>query len=54
MATALSRDARERASLREGEDSMAKRNDQMGQPEDAISMLKAEHQWVRDLSLIHI
>jgi len=28
---------------------MAKRNDQMGQPEDAISMLKAEHQWVRDL-----
>jgi hemerythrin superfamily protein len=49
MATALSLDARERASLREGEDSMAKRNDQMGQPEDAIAMLKADHQRVRDL-----
>jgi hypothetical protein len=32
MATALSLDARERASFREGEDSMAKRNDKMGQP----------------------
>jgi len=28
---------------------MAKRNDQMGQPEDAIAMLKADHQRVRDL-----
>jgi hemerythrin superfamily protein len=28
---------------------MAKRNDKMGQPEDAIAMLKADHQRVRDL-----
>jgi len=49
MATAFSLDARERAPFREGEDSMAKRNDQMGQPEDAIAMLKADHQRVRDL-----
>jgi hemerythrin superfamily protein len=49
MATAFSLDARERASSREGEDSMAKRNDQMDQPEDAIAMLKADHQRVRDL-----
>src|SRR6266571_3662565 len=47
MATALLPD--ERGPLREGEDSMAKRNDKMGQPEDAIAMLKADHQRVRDL-----
>jgi|RhiMetdeSRZDD1v2_1073273.scaffolds.fasta_scaffold83628_3 hemerythrin-like domain-containing protein len=47
MATALSPDAR--APLRQGEDSMAKHNDKMGQPEDAIAMLKADHQRVRDL-----
>ena len=28
---------------------MAQRNDKMGQPEDAIAMLKADHQRVRDL-----
>jgi hypothetical protein len=32
MAIVLSPDARERAPLREGEDSMAKRHDKMGQP----------------------
>jgi hemerythrin-like domain-containing protein len=47
MATALSPDAR--VPLRGGEDSMAKHNDKMGQPEDAIAMLKADHQRVRDL-----
>src|SRR5215510_7093603 len=47
MATALSTD--ERAPLRKGADSMAQRNDKMGQPEDAIAMLKADHQRVRDL-----
>ena len=44
MATALSPDEKERAPLREGEDSSAKRHDKMGQPEDAIAMLKADHQ----------
>ena len=28
---------------------MAKRNDKMGQPEDAIAMVKADHQRIRDL-----
>jgi hypothetical protein len=28
---------------------MAKRNDKRGQPEDALAMLKADHQRVRDL-----
>ncbi len=42
MATALLPD--ERGPLRAGEGSMAKRNDKMGQPEDAIAMLKADHQ----------
>ena len=28
---------------------MAKRHDKMGQPKDAIAMLKADHQRVRDL-----
>jgi hemerythrin-like domain-containing protein len=49
MATALSLATSERAPFSEGDDSMAKRNDKMGQPEDAIAMLKADHQRVRDL-----
>jgi hemerythrin-like domain-containing protein len=32
-----------------GDDTMAQRNKKMGQPKDAIAMLKADHQKVRDL-----
>jgi hemerythrin-like domain-containing protein len=49
VAMALSPDERVPLRVREGENSMAKRNDKMGQPEDAIAMLKADHRRVRDL-----